>query len=188
VTAWDRPPRVIGAAVQLRAYRDDDAAALDRAFLDPAIARWNPGPTTPDAAAAWVARRNDWSTGDHASWAVADEHDQLVGSVSLHRLDPVQADAEVGYWTAPWARARGVATAAVELATWFAHTKLELNRVYLYHAVSNEASCRVAVAAGFRLAGTLLRAYRYADGDFHDEHLHAHLPDDPGIAAAALAD
>jgi RimJ/RimL family protein N-acetyltransferase len=186
MTGRDAPPLVVGEGLRLRRFDDTDAAALERAFLDEAIAAWNPGPAA--SAASWAANRNDWSSRDHASWAVADVKDELVGSVSLHHIDWDQADAEVGYWTAPWARARGVATSALRLATWFAHEDLRLRRVYLYHAVTNEPSCRVATAAGYGHEGTLRQSHRYADGRYHDEHLHAHLASDPGIAAATVSD
>ncbi|MBA2715628.1 MAG: GNAT family N-acetyltransferase, partial [Propionibacteriales bacterium] len=99
------------------------------AFADEDIARWNPGPTGPESAAEFMASRNDWSTAHHASWAVADASDRLVGSVSLHKIDPDQADAEVGYWTAPWARRRGQAARSVVAASRFAFAQLGLHRV-----------------------------------------------------------
>ena len=179
--AGDRPVLIDAETLRLRAFDDLDIPALERAFSDDAIARWNPGPGGAATANDWAASRNDWSSGMHASWAVADVSNQLVGSVSLHRIDWDQADAEIGYWTAPWARGQGFATTAVQVATRFAHAELGLHRVYLFHAVENEGSCRVAAAASFRHEGTLKSSYRYADGNYHDEHLHAHLPSDPGM-------
>lgn len=163
----------------LRAFTDDDLPSLRAAFADEDIVRWNPGPAPPETAQTWMARRVDWSGGDHASWALAASDGSLVGSVSLHRIDREQADAEIGYWTGPWARRRGFAAAGLALATRFAHAGLGLNRVYLYHAVANVASCAVAARAGYRHEGTLRKSYRYPDGHYHDEHLHAHLVDDP---------
>ena len=40
-------------------------------------------------------------------------------------------------------------------------------------------TCRVATAAGFALEGVARQSYRYPDGLFHDEHLHARLASDP---------
>ncbi len=59
-----------------------------------------------------------------------------------------------------------------------AFDELGLHRVYLYHAVENPGSCGVARAAGFVQEGTLRQSYRYADGAYHDEHLHALLSTD----------
>lgn len=162
----------------LRAFAATDVPDLLAAFADEEIVRWNPGPAGPGAVAEFITSRNDWSGTQHASWAVADLSDRLIGSVSLHKIDPDQRDAELGYWIGPWARRRGNAVRATSLATNFAFTELGLHRVYLYHAVENSASCAVAVAAGFAHEGALRQSFRYADGIYHDEHLHARLSTD----------
>lgn len=174
------PVRLEAPGLALRAYAQTDAPDLLAAFADEDIARWNPaGSTDAEGVAAFMRSRNDWTAGDHASWAVADPTGRLVGSVSVHRLDLDQGDAEVGYWVAPWARRQGYAVRAVLLATRFGFGRLGLHRMYLYHAVDNPGSCAVALAAGYRHEGTLRQSYRYADGVHHDEHLHARLADDP---------
>lgn len=179
VNIVDHPVCVPAGIITLRDFRLDDEADLLTAFADDEIARWNPGPIGDDAATGFIWSRNDWSGGDHASWAVADGSDRLVGSVSLHKIDPDQADAEIGYWTAPWGRRRGYAARAVQTASSFAFTRLGLHRVHLYHAVDNPGSCAVARAAGFTHEGTLRESFRYVDGRFHDEHLHGLLETDP---------
>ena len=138
----------------LRKFSPDDAPDLLAAFADEQIARWNPGPAGPDATAEFMGRRNDWSGGDHASWAIADGSDRLVGSVSVHQINLDQADAEVGYWVAPWARRMRYATRAVRADSQFAFSQFGLHRLYLYHAVDNPGSCAVATAAGFVHEGT----------------------------------
>jgi ribosomal-protein-alanine N-acetyltransferase len=178
------PVRVEADDLILREFQRADREDLLAAFADEDIARWNPGPTGPDAVGDFMAGRNDWSAGSHASWAVADASDRLVGAVSVHKIDGDQADAEVGYWTAPWARRRGVAAGSLAAATRFAFAELGLHRVYLYHAVENPGSCRVARAAGFLLEGTLRHSYKYADGLHRDEHLHARLSTDAVVRRA----
>jgi RimJ/RimL family protein N-acetyltransferase len=71
-----------------------------------------------------------------------------------------------------------VAAAAVRIVVREAFDTLDLHRVTLYHAVENEASCRVALRAGFQLEGTLRQGYRYGDGTYHDEHVHGLLASD----------
>lgn len=129
-----------------------------------------------------MGQRNDWSGADHASWAVADTSDRLVGSVSVHKIDPDQADAEIGYWVVPWARGEGYATRAVAAASRFAFVQLGLHRLYLFHAVDNPGSCAVARSAGFVHEGTLRESFKYADGTYHDEHIHGLLAADVNAA------
>jgi RimJ/RimL family protein N-acetyltransferase len=99
--------------------------------------------------------------------------------VSLHRIDLDQRDAEIGYWTVPAARRRGVAARAVDTAVRWAFTELGVQRVQLFHAVENSASAGVARKAGFVQEGRLRQSHRYGDGRWHDELLWGRLADDP---------
>jgi RimJ/RimL family protein N-acetyltransferase len=165
----------------LRPWRDDDVDDVWAAVQDPDIRLWNgTGSGSRNEVVAMLRRRADWSDGDHASWAVVDAAGgALLGSVSLHSIDPVQADAEIGYWTVPAARGRGVASRAVDAACRWAFGALPVARIELCHAVENEASARVAARAGFTREGRLRRSYRYGDGVKHDELLWSRLSDDP---------
>jgi RimJ/RimL family protein N-acetyltransferase len=175
-------PVVLDAGeVLLRPWRESDLDAVWSAFQDADITLWNGGGVSSRAdALALLGRRLDWSAGDHASWAVVDpETDELLASVSLHSIDRQQGDAEIGYWTAPAARGRGVAARAVDAACRWAFDTLPIDRIELCHAVENRASARVAEKAGFTYEGHLRRSYRYGDGRKHDELLWARLADDP---------
>jgi RimJ/RimL family protein N-acetyltransferase len=162
----------------MRPWREDDAAAYWAALEAPGGRLWH-GATlaTPDDVAAALARRRDWTTGDHASWALVDGP-ALLGSISLHRVDRDQGAAELGYWIAPAARGRGLAVRAARAACRWAFTDLGLHRVQLFHAVENTASARVAEKAGFTLEGRLRQSHRYGDGVRHDELLWARLRTD----------
>ena len=174
------PVQLHAGPLLLRPWRPDDVAAVEAALQDPAIRLWNGSAEASHAdAVAFVAGRADWSTGDHASWAVVDATGAVVASVSLHSIDRTQGDAEVGYWTAPAARGQGVAAVAVDAACRWAFATLPIDRIELCHAVENTASGRVAEKAGFTLEGRLRRSYRYGDGAKHDELLWARLADDP---------
>jgi RimJ/RimL family protein N-acetyltransferase len=166
---------------RLRPWRPDDVDVVWAALQDPAVRLWNGGGVeTREDAAALVARRSDWSSDDHASWAVVDATtDVVLASVSVHSIDPVQNDAEIGYWTTPAARGRGVAAVAVAAACAWAFGALPVDRIELCHAVENVASGRVAEKAGFTYEGRCRRSYRYGDGVKHDELLWARLADDP---------
>jgi RimJ/RimL family protein N-acetyltransferase len=174
------PVELEAGAVRLRPWQSGDIDDLWAALQDPGIQLWNSGGgTSRQDAAALLGRRSDWTAGDHASWAVVDAGTgALLGSISVHSIQQSQ-DAQVGYWTVPEARGRGVAAAAVDAACRWAFQTLAVDRIELCHAVENSASGRVAEKAGFRYEGHLRRSFRYGDGVKHDELLWSRLSDDP---------
>lgn len=174
-------PVVLDAgAFRLRPWRPDDVDAVWSAFQDPDIRLWNGGGVqSREDALVLLGRRLDWTSGDHASWAVVDDGDALLGSVSLHSIDRLATEAQIGYWTAPGARGRGVAAAATDAVCRWGFGALPIDRIELCHAVENAASGRVAEKAGFTFEGRLRRSHRYGDGVKHDELLWARLSDDP---------
>ena len=166
---------------RLRPWRVDDTEAVLAAMQDPEIRLWNgfAGEFGIEDVGVWLTRRIDWSAGTHASWSVVDAATgELLGSVSLHSIDADQGDAEIGYWTVPAARGRGVAPAVVDAVCRWAFDALPVDRIELCHAVENAASGRVAEKAGFQQEGRLRRSFRYGDGVKHDELLWARLAED----------
>jgi RimJ/RimL family protein N-acetyltransferase len=176
------PVELKAGPFRLRPWRPEDVEAVWSAFQDPEIRLWNGGGVqSREDALALLGRRLDWTTGDHASWAVVGKDDDAVilASVSLHSIDRLANEAQIGYWTAPGARGRGVAAAATDAVCRWAFDTLPVDRIELCHAVENAASGRVAEKAGFTFEGRLRRSYRYGDGVKHDELLWARLSDDP---------
>jgi RimJ/RimL family protein N-acetyltransferase len=174
------PDELTAGALRLRPWRADDVPGVFAALQDSDSRMWSgAGTVSREDAALMVRVRMDPALEDRASWAVVDTAGVLLASVSLHSIDRAQADAEVGYWTVPAARGRGVAPVAVDAACRWAYARLGVDRVELCHAVENAASARVAEKAGFTLEGRLRRSYRYGDGRKHDELLWARLSDDP---------
>jgi len=182
----ETPPDVVALRVGdyvMDAPTSDDADDLVRALADPDIAVWNPAASMSAAsprerALRWIEDRAAWAP-DHASWVVRDRDGHLVGAVSLHHIDDVMATAEIGYWMAPDGRERGLGAAATDAATRFGFEQRGLVRIELFHAVENEASCRLATRCGFLHEGTTRSSFVYGDGTRHDEHLHGRLASDP---------
>jgi RimJ/RimL family protein N-acetyltransferase len=169
------------------------AADADDALLllqDPAVVRWNPAPTVVDHASAlrWCESGADWSRGDHATWHGVDATTGgLIVNVSIFSIDADHASAKVGYRVVPWHRGQGYAREGLIAVTAWAFGDLGLERIQLEHSIENPASCGVALAAGYRLEGTLRGAYRSPDGARHDDHVHGRLAVDPFPAADILA-
>ena len=172
------PVELWAGDILLRPWREEDADSYWAALESPGGRLWH-GSTmqTRDDVVATLARRRDWSPGDHASWALVDGA-ELLGSISVHRIDRDQDDGEIGYWIAPAARGRGLAVTAAAAACRWGFAELGLDRIQLFHAVENVVSARVAEKAGFTCEGRLRRSHRYGDGLRHDELLWGRLATD----------
>ena len=156
----------------LRRWNDNDAAALIAAAGDPALHRWTRVRAADDAEARrWLdAQHTGWAGGSRYSFAVLDEGQRLLANVALKRRNPAERVAEVGYWTAGYARGQGVAPRAVRvLSRWAFATFPALDRLNLLHHIDNTPSCRVAVKSGYPLEAVVSRN----EPDLQHGHLHS---------------
>ena len=172
-------PTLEGDGLRLRPWRVGDGPDVVRAYADPGIQRWHVKTMTSAEALAWVQSwPQRWAQETGAGWAVVDLDDsELLGQISLRRLNLGDGLAELSYWVTPAARGRGVAGRAVSrLSTW-GFGELGLHRIEIEHSTQNAASCAVAVAAGFVAEGVKRGEGWHADG-WHDMHLHARLSSD----------
>jgi RimJ/RimL family protein N-acetyltransferase len=175
------PVEIVAGRHQLRPPSLRDADDLLAMALDREIVRWGPisGVTSVEEAQAWCRTWSDWDGGTGVQFGVYDATEgRLLGLVGLHHVDLALGSAEIAYHTAPWARGRGVATAAAGSVVSWAFGALDLARVELFHAAGNVASCRVASRLRFAVEGETRREYRYGDGELHKEHSHVRLATD----------
>lgn len=186
-TPWLEVPRIEGEHVRLRLHRPDDLDRMREGATDPLTAYWLgriPDPYTPEMAEDFLLHRSDgMAAGTDLHWMLADSaSDALLGTVSLMHI--AEGMAEVGYWSHPEARGRGVMTEAVWMACRHAFIEpddggLGLHRVYATVAVDNTASRRVLERAGFTETGTERRSVIVRDG-MHDGAAYELLADDLG--------
>lgn len=102
---------------------------------------------------------------------------RLLGAVGLSAIDDAHARADLGYWTAPAERRRGVATQAAPLLAHWAFEVLGLDRLQLLVEPVNMPSLRVAEAIGAQQEG-LLRDHSLIAGARRDVLIYGLLPDE----------
>ncbi|PFG43059.1 RimJ/RimL family protein N-acetyltransferase [Isoptericola jiangsuensis] len=177
------------SAVTLSVPTTADVDRIAQVCTDPAIAAWTvvPSPYTRDDAAGFVEgsvpggweQERDFTWAVRAPGAVDGEVLGMVG-VSAGGEPGTQRRGEIGYWTAPDARGRGLTTEAARLVVDWALDPdgLGLTRLQWQAFVGNWASRRVAWKLGFRFEGTL-RSYGEQRGMLRDSWMASLLPDDP---------
>jgi len=174
---WFEVPRVVGESVVLRAHEDRDLVRIVEAGRDARTAYWLAGlphPYTLQSAEEYLASRVEQrATGSGLSWAVADpETDLLLANIGVFDLENGDG-AEIGYWTHPAARGRGVMTQACSLVVRHAFVPVEdgglgLRRLKIFAAERNGASRHVIEANGFVATGRNRADTRLGDGSWVD--------------------
>ena len=171
--ALPRPPVLSDGVVTLRGWTLADAPEVARACDDPLTARWLPVPVPyrlEDARSyidGFIA--GAWADGTAAELAVIDaDTGELLGAMGLKLHNRRLGFGEIGYWTAPWARGRGVAGRGASLSARWGLEVLGLDRVELLADVDNVASQRAAEKAGFVREAIARKSRRDRDGTAHD--------------------
>jgi RimJ/RimL family protein N-acetyltransferase len=175
---------ITGHGVRLRAYRPDDAEAVAAGYDDPLSFRFLPplpSPFTLEQAERYLSEgiAAIFAEGGTA-YAIADpETDDLLGGIGFDKVVPSRGQAEIGYWVGPWARGRGVATAAVRALSSHA-LGAGLERLELLTHWENAASQRVALASGYQREGVRRAALPDRDGGRDDLIVFTRLATDDG--------
>jgi RimJ/RimL family protein N-acetyltransferase len=172
-----------GDGVRLRPYRPGDVDDLVTGYSDAQTRRFMHALPVP-----FTRRHGEWYVNEAvpaiiaeggAAYAIADPRtDRLLGGVGLERAVSSRQQAELGYWVGPWARRRGVATAAVRAICAHAF-RTGTARLELLTHWENEASQRVAYAAGFQREGVRRGALPNREGTRDDLLVFARLAGDP---------
>jgi ribosomal-protein-alanine N-acetyltransferase len=172
-------------SIHLVPFSPEHRAAFAETIRDPDGLRFTgtPDPIPDGWEDDWMRRYAEKD--DRYNFAILDADDSFVGYAVAFSVDRKDLEAELGYSVSPWARGRGVATAALDALTAWAFDE-GLLRVSLMIAVSNQASSRVAEKAGYTLEG-VLRSMHQKNGRREDMQTWSKLPsDEPRSADRAL--
>ncbi len=176
--AWDTMPGVSELRLEpiSEAHLDDFERLLD----DPEVLRFTrlPDPPVPGFSREWYARyqatRQD---GTRQAFAAVAPDGTFLGVALAPHIDAEAREMELGYLVAPAARGRGVGAEMLRQLTAWAFTEGQAMRVYLIINVTNVASQRVAVRAGYTLEGVLRSTY-FKQGRRSDVQIWSRLPSD----------
>lgn len=174
------PVTLEGKGIRLRKWRHTDADRVVEACSDERTRHWLadslPSPYTFDHAHSYIAGMSEEARNRRGlGWCVADsESDVCLGAITILNLrDALSTAGEIGYWTHPDARGRGIMSEAVRLAVRHAfipHEDGGLGRIRLRlnAADGNLASQQIARANGFVEVGRDRLAEPLGDGTFAD--------------------
>lgn len=172
-----------GEVIQLRRPQARDIDAIVATCRDPATIRWTtiPNPYQRADAEYFVGEyaHDAWTNGRGAVFVIVNATDRYLGSMEL-RLSPIdELIADVGFMTAPYARGRGYAPAALDAMCVWSFRALGLVRIEWRAEAGNIASRRAAEKAGFVFEGTARSALACRDGQRADAWVGARLATDP---------
>ena len=160
--------RIDGDGWYLRPDHPDDAPAVARAFAeDPHLqVDWGIEETVDEQLARkwWTEHAELWTRGEGRHLAIVESGtDALLGGINFHNIRPDHRRAEVGFWLAPWARRRGIGSAAVAAACRWAFDNWQLVRIEMTTLPDNAGSLALARKIGFTREG-LLRGRNFERG------------------------
>lgn len=99
-------------------------------------------------------------------FAIANEHDEWVGTISLKNIDHEVGAAEYAIITARDVHGKGIAFSATQELLNYAFQKLGLNRIYLNVIQDNIRANKFYVKCGFEFEGCFRQAIRVGEKIF----------------------
>lgn len=173
--SWgDRLPTLTAERVCLRWLEATDIPALFAMQCDPEVMRYWSRPPMRDPREAeelLLDIRAHFERRSLFQWGIARlEDDQVVGSLTLHHMEPCHLRAEVGFSLQRQAWGRGLMTESLATAIQFAFGPLGLHRIEADADPRNVRSLRVLERAGFQREGLARERYRVG-GEIQDSVL-----------------
>ena len=167
----------MSAQFHLRRLEEKDLGGMLEWMHDPAINRWfrfDPDRITEESALAFI--RSSF-TEKSRHYAVADEKDEYLGTISLKDIDPENRHALFAISLRACAIGSGAAAAAAKELLKIAFEELGLERVFLNVLSDNTRARRFYEKIGFRHEGCFRRHLKLR-GEWRDWDWYAILKDE----------
>lgn len=116
-------------------------------------------------------------TDENVHFAIVDENDEYMGTISLKNIDNKSKNAEYAIVTRSVAHGKGYAKMATGDILRYAFENLELEKVYLYVSVNNIAANKFYQKCGFIEEG-VFRKHLLIDGCLTDIRWYSMLKED----------
>ncbi len=158
----------------LRAFKLTDVNELNKLAGNINVAKTTlnvPHPYSTEMAESWIdTHKSGWETKTNIVYAITlTKNEQLVGTIGLHDLKPLQA--ELGYWVGEPYWGNGYCTEAAKVIIKFSLEQLGLSKIISEHLTSNPASGEVMKKAGMKHIEKIQNHDRYgnlADIDIYE--------------------
>lgn len=102
------------------------------------------------------------------------QNDHIIGRIGLSYINKANKSANIGYWLAEKAQGKGVISNAVKKMLVLGFEQLELNRLEIKAATSNQRSKAIPEKLGFTFEG-ILREAEWVNGEPLDLMLYSLL-------------
>jgi ribosomal-protein-alanine N-acetyltransferase len=163
----------------LRQPQESDAEALSAYHSDPEVGKYimasDPN-TLIEARSELQYNKNLFKTRRGLFWSIASkDKDEMIGTVGLY-TNNFHHRAELCYDLAKPFWRKGVMTEALSRVLDFCFDKGEFMRIEAVTMTDNEASQAILKKLGFEF-DSLMRNYRYYEGDFYDVNMYSLTPD-----------
>lgn len=172
-------------AVMLTRIGERDVDAIVTGCSDPDTQRWLPvlpSPYGPDDAREWIATHDPQAqAGLGLQLAIRVTGDPaLLGVIGVNFRGRPQ-EGEIGYWTAPGARGRGLTAAAVRLLASHLFATFAIGRLELFVDPANRASQRACERARTTREGLRRATWLPGDRPHTDMLVYSLVPADAGL-------
>lgn len=143
--------------MKLRRLKEEDVAGMLEWMHDPEINcnfRFNAKDMTTEKSLSFIKKANkDFDEGTAYNFAIADENDEYLGTISLKEVSYNDKTAEYAVSLRKKAQGQGVAYWATKEILKYAFETLGLNRVYLNVLSENARAIRLYEKSGFIYEG-----------------------------------